>query len=430
MNSPSNWTSGRLKHLALIRNGQDYKHIVADDGPYPVYGSGGVFARADAYLYDGKSVLFGRKGTIDKPRLAIGKFWTVDTMFYSEIAQSACPEFVYYIAKTIPYNFYSTSTALPSMTQDDLKNHAVSIPPLVEQRQIAAYLHRETAKIDRLIAKQDRLIELLREKRQAVVSRAVTKGLDLNVKMKDSGVEWLGELPAHWSVVRVKNVTTKVKTGGTPSSNPPEEGLEQGINWFSPGDFKKGLYLNSSKKKITADTPPSDFPLFPSDSIAMVGIGATIGKVAIGPSEPFSCNQQINVLVPSSNVTKEFLTFVLINSREQIRQYSNSSTIGIINQEKTKELVLALPALSEQREIVGFIEKQNEQVEKLTLKAMGSIKLLKEHRQALISAAVTGKIDVRGLVTDEEVAALDAKPEEIPELETEDTSHITEEEQG
>ena len=200
---PEHWIMGSLKNMAQIRNGRDYKEVESSDGEYPVIGSGGQFSNATQYLYEGESVLLGRKGTIDKPLYINGRFWTVDTMFYTEISKGACAKFFYYNSLTIPFDYYSTSTALPSMTQADLLNHPAAIPTKLEQTQIARFLDHETARIDALIEEQQRLIELLKEKRQAVISHAVTKGLDPTVKMKDSGVEWLGEVPAHWDVLPV-----------------------------------------------------------------------------------------------------------------------------------------------------------------------------------------------------------------------------------
>ena len=186
---PEHWTMARIKRLALIRNGRDYKEVESFEGEYPVIGSGGSFAAATKYLYDGESVLLGRKGTIDKPLYINGRFWTVDTMFYTEIFDRTDAKFLYYYALTIPFKYYSTNTALPSMTQDDLSNHPVAVPLLIEQAQVAHFLDYETARIDALITEQQRLIELLKEKRQAVISHSVTKGLDPTVPMKDSGVE-------------------------------------------------------------------------------------------------------------------------------------------------------------------------------------------------------------------------------------------------
>ncbi len=148
---PAHWEIKPFKRLASIRNGADFKHVADDNGNYPVYGSGGSFGKANAYLYDGESVLLGRKGTINKPLYVNGPFWDVDTMFYTEISTAASGRLVYYIATTIPFDLYSTNTALPSMTQEDLSGHVIASPDTQEQSTIAAFLDEKTTQIDQLI---------------------------------------------------------------------------------------------------------------------------------------------------------------------------------------------------------------------------------------------------------------------------------------
>lgn len=178
---PAHWEMGKLKHLVAIRNGQDYKHVETEDeiNGYPVYGSGGIFRYATDYLYDGESILFGRKGTVDKPLYVKGRFWSVDTMFYSEIMQNHVGRFIYYLSTTIPFSYYQTNTALPSMTQGDLLNNPVAIPPVSEQQRIADALDSECKVILELIDETNNSISLLKEHRSALISAAVTGKIDV-----------------------------------------------------------------------------------------------------------------------------------------------------------------------------------------------------------------------------------------------------------
>ncbi len=172
---PKNWKLVPIKSVAQINNGGDYKDIEVMDGGYPVIGSGGEFARASKYAYDGKSVLFGRKGTIDKPLYFEGKFWTVDTMFWSKIDEKKiAPKFLYFSALAIPYDFYQTKTALPSMTQSNLLNHQIVIPNLSEQQSIVDSLEAFENKTNELKQKIQTQIALLRERRTSLISHAVT----------------------------------------------------------------------------------------------------------------------------------------------------------------------------------------------------------------------------------------------------------------
>ncbi len=142
---PSHWDVAPFKRLVEFQNGSDHKPIEVEDG-YPVYGSGGVFAYASDYMHDGESVLLGRKGTVDRPLYVTGKFWTVDTMYWTHISPDACGKFCYYAATSIPFAYYSTNTALPSMTQSALGAHLMAFPKKEEQVEIADFLERETAK--------------------------------------------------------------------------------------------------------------------------------------------------------------------------------------------------------------------------------------------------------------------------------------------
>lgn len=175
---PEYWQIAQLKRLVSIQNGSDHKAIETDEG-YPVYGSGGRFAYASSYMHDGESVLLGRKGTIDRPMYVNGRFWTVDTMYWTKILANADGKFFYYAATTIPFSYYATNTALPSMTQTSLGAHLMAYPPLEEQSTIAATLDRETARIDALIGKAEHSITLLKERRAAFITAAVTGQIDL-----------------------------------------------------------------------------------------------------------------------------------------------------------------------------------------------------------------------------------------------------------
>lgn len=171
---PKHWEVMPFKRAMTIYNGSDYKHIQVDVAGYPVIGSGGEFARASQYVYDGEVVLLGRKGTIDKPMYYNGKFWTVDTMFYAIPKKRVNCKYLYYQALIIPFDRYATSTALPSMTQTDLNLNIIGLPPTVEQAAIASYLDRKCATIDTSISNAQHQIDLLQEYKQSLITEVVT----------------------------------------------------------------------------------------------------------------------------------------------------------------------------------------------------------------------------------------------------------------
>jgi type I restriction enzyme S subunit len=386
---PKHWLMGALKHMAWIRNGRDYKDVEGAEGDYPVIGSGGQFSTATQFLYDGESVLLGRKGTIDKPLYVNGRFWTVDTMFYTEIFNRSDAKFLYYCALAIPFRYYSKNTALPSMTQEDLSNNPIAIPPIQEQTQIARFLDHETARIDALIAEQKRLIELLKEKRQAVISHAVTKGLDPTAPLKDSGVEWLGEVPEHWEVTKAKFVSDIF----APQRNKPDLNETEGFDWVTMEDMKE-KYVSESVYRVNIQAArEAGSKILPKDSV----IASCVGRFGIAAinSDDVIINQQLQAFVPKQ-IKSEYLRELVALSVEYFELIGTAATLAYVNQQGFENMPVFLPPPDEQKQVCSYVDRIRNKYEGLLNESYRSIRLLQERRSALISAAVTGKIDVRG----------------------------------
>ena len=392
---PAHWETVPYKHLVDIQNGADHKHIEQAEG-YPVIGSGGVFANASEFIYEGDSVLLGRKGTIDKPLFVSGRFWTVDTMYWTKIAQDANPRFAYYTALTIPFDYYATNTALPSMTKSVLHAHLVARPPKLEQAAIAAFLDRETAKIDSLVEEQRRLIELLKEKRQAVISRAVTKGLNPNVSMKDSGVEWLGKVPAHWQPIQLGRVCRQVSDG--PHFSP--QYVDDGVMFLSARNLGvDSWHLEDAKFVSEVDYLEFSKRVIPELGDVLYTKGGTTG-IARVVDLPMRFQVWVHIAVLKLDRTKSdpyFMAYALnsVGCHEQ----SQLSTRGATNQDlgltRMIRIWFALPPLTEQRVIAAWLSSETHRIDALVVESEAALSLLQERRAALISAAVTGKIDVR-----------------------------------
>ena len=270
---PRHWKVVPLKRAITINNGCDYKHVQVEEDGYPVIGSGGQFAWANQYMYDGEAVLLGRKGTIDKPMYYNGKFWTVDTMFYGIPKKNANCKYLYYMAKNIPFERYATATALPSMTQTDLNNNTICLPSLDEQSSIANYLDKKCSEIDNVISAQQKRIALLQELKQSVITHAVTKGLNPNVEMKDSGVEWIGNVPKHWEIIRTRYLCS-LCTGNKDTINRADDG-------------KYPFYVRSPKvERINTYS-------FDGEAILMAGDGVGAGKVFHYANGKFDYHQRV-----------------------------------------------------------------------------------------------------------------------------------------
>ncbi|ABP77958.1 type I restriction-modification system, S subunit [Stutzerimonas stutzeri A1501] len=400
---PEHWTIGPYKATIQIENGSDYKEVEADDG-YPVIGSGGPFAYSSKLMYDGESVLLGRKGTIDKPLYVNGAFWAVDTMYWSIIKPGAHGRFAYYTATTIPFDMYSTNTALPSMTKSVLGSHVVAFPGFEEQQAIAGHLDRETARIDALVEKKIRFIELLREKRQALITHAVTKGLDPSVKMKDSGVEWLGAVPEHWVIKRFRDICISISTGpfGTALGN--EDYITGGIPVINPSHIIDEQC--SPDPDITVSTETAlrlSFWAMRAGDLVTARRGE-LGRAAIifGEQDGWICGTgSLRVRPNPSQALTEYLHTVLQSryAREWLNLASVGATMANLNEGILGSLPLALPpSTAEQEKLLSSLAAQSERLIKIEQKAALSVALLKECRSALITAAVTGQIDLREAV--------------------------------
>lgn len=172
---PQHWAIRQLKKCVCFNNGQDYKRLeTSKEEGFPVYGSGGIFTFSKKYLHNGEAVLFGRKGTIDKPLYVNEKFWTVDTMYYAIPHKDFFCKYIYYLANIIPYDKFSTSTALPSMTQSILGNISFGIPSLHEQQEIADFLDKKCSEIDSLIELKQQKIEELKDYKKSIIYEYVT----------------------------------------------------------------------------------------------------------------------------------------------------------------------------------------------------------------------------------------------------------------
>lgn len=387
---PEEWEVTKLKYVLLISNGKDYKDIEVEEGGYPVIGSGGVFARSRDYMYDGDVVLLGRKGTIDKPLFYSGKFWTVDTMFYSTALNGNNIKFMYYSSLLIPFSYYSTATALPSMTQSDLNNHVLCLPSISEQQKIADFLDKKTAQLDKVKALLEEQIQKLKDYRASLIYETVTKGLDKTVPMKDSGIDWIGQIPQGWIVKRLKDYVD-FQTGTTPPQSIGVNQERKGVCWFKPGDFSdESIDLTSAENYITSEIiNQQKLSVYPEKTILVVGI-ASIGKVGYSENSSYS-NQQITALKVIGQIFPKYLAYFMFSSGQYIRETALYTVVPIINNQYLSSLKIVLPNLEEQESIVEYLDRQIMQINKMIVIKNEQIKNINKQRQTLIYDYVTGK---------------------------------------
>jgi type I restriction enzyme S subunit len=274
----------------------------------------------------------------------------------------------------------------------------LSLPALTERTNIADFLDHETAKIDALIEKQQRLIELLKEKRQAVISHAVTKGLNRNATMKDSGVEWLGEVPAHWDVHAIKHIVSTPITDG-PHETP--EFFDTGIPFVSAEavssgriDFEKirAHISDADNQRFSKKYSPKKFDIY------MVKSGATTGVTAIVETDDVFNIWSPLAAIRCNELNYPYFVLNFMRSRNFSDAIAISWSFGTqqnIGMKVIENLPITRPPLSEAIEIAKYLQEKSAKFDKIILQAQAQIELMQERRTALISAAVTGKIDVR-----------------------------------
>ncbi|MCK6415413.1 MAG: hypothetical protein L6Q63_07640 [Giesbergeria sp.] len=290
------------------------------------------------------------------------------------------------------------TSGIQNLDQDRYYNERAVFPPPAEQTTIAAFLDRETAKIDALVAEQEKLIALLQEKRQAVISHAVTKGLDPNVPMKDSGVEWLGEVPGHWEVLPLKRVSPQQTVGIV--VNPSEYVTDEGLPFIYGGDISEGRIDYISSRRISPeDSQRNAKTQLRAGDLLTVRVGAP-GITAVVPPECEGGNCASVMLVRQGGFNSDWLCYAM-NSRVvryqvEIVQYGAAQEQFNINH--AVEFVIPCPPRAEQDALAAFLTNEATRLGSLEAEARSAIILLQERRTALISAAVTGQIDVRGLV--------------------------------
>jgi len=291
------------------------------------------------------------------------------------------------------------------LTHNDFKSILTILPPFPEQITIANFLDKKITEIDKLIEKDKKLIGLLREKRAALINHAVTKGLpvrrtqtglDPNAKMKDSGIEWIGEIPEGWEVRKVSKSFDIIGSGTTPKSQEEIYYDKGDISWVITGDLNDGL-LKETSKKITKEAIKdySMLKMYPKNSLIIAMYGATIGKIALLNIEACT-NQACCVLAKSKIFETKYVFYWFIANKNNIISYSYGGGQPNISQDVIKTLKIPIPPKPEQKAIVEHLDKATEKIDKTIQKIEEKIKLLEEYKKSLIHHTVTGKIDVRG----------------------------------
>ena len=275
----------------------------------------------------------------------------------------------------------------------DFKRLPIIDIPLSEQQKIAQFLDDKTAKIDQAVDLAEKQIALLKEHKQILIQNAVTRGLNPDVPLKDSGVEWIGQVPEHWEVKKITHIFPNIGSGTTPNSSDPSF-YEGNINWLQTGDLTDG-YIYKTSKTIThkALQAYSTLKIYPKNSLVIAMYGATIGKVGLLQIET-TTNQACCVLSTALNIEMKYVFYLFQGIKESLVAMSYGGGQPNISQEKIKSLKLPFPNASEQEQIADYLDKQTAKIDQAIALKTAHIEKLKEYKSVLINDVVTGKVRV------------------------------------
>jgi type I restriction enzyme, S subunit len=397
---PASWSVCPLKRVVSLQSGESItSEQIEGDGTYPVYGGNGLRGYCEAFTHDGQFALIGRQGALcGNINYAHGKFWASEHAVVVTPKQAIATRWMGELLRAMNLNQYSVSAAQPGLSVEIVGNLGIPVPSSDEQQAIASFLDRETAKIDALVAEQEQLITLLKEKRQAIISHAVTRGLDPSVPMKDSGVEWLGEVPAHWSITALKRVCdVRDGTHDTPQFLTPADDT---FPFVTTKDLVNGKVSFHEAKHISR----TDYEDFSRRShvdlgdVLMPMIGSIGGAVLVDTTTPFAI-KNIALFKRSDRFDPRWLAHFLNSDMSSVQFDLNRSggVQGFVALGVLRDLCVPVPPMTEQVEIAERLSNSIAGLNRMIDLAFSAIATLQERRSALISAAVTGQIDVRGL---------------------------------
>ena len=410
---PDHWIVPKIKRYFSVSSGDFHPNKYDNDHGYPIYGGNGLRGYSSHYNCEGKSLLIGRVGA------KCGNIHLVDKKYWvSEHALRVLPkkdfnfEYFGYLLEIINLNQFAIQTAQPLINSTIVTDRYAALPPRHEQEQIADYIDQKTQLIDKLIEKKQKLIELLKEKRTAIIDQAVTKGIDPGVEMKDSGVEWIGEIPKNWDIKKIKYLKSSKKyslvDGPFGSNLKTEHYVDNGdvyiieSGFITSGEFQ---YVRDFKTITDEHFETIKRSECNEGDIIISKIGEYYGMCSILPKldkRTVISGNSITLTI-SKNHNTNFIHQVILQHhingtfKKEVQQTGQPFiSLGVIN-----NLIIPTPTLLEQNQIVEHLDEQIQKINSTIEKELNRIELLKEYCQSLISEVVTGKIDVRIETTQE-----------------------------
>lgn len=401
---PEHWIEGKIKYLFEISRGRVISQLeVKPEAKFPVYSSqtknDGCLGYIDTFDYEGEMLTWttdgANAGSVFQRK---GQFNCTNVCGILTPTKELGLRYYFYYVDFIAQFYKRPDTNGAKIMSNEMAEIHCFIPSLKEQTKIAAFLDYKTNLIDATIEKKKRLIELLKEKRQAVINEAVTKGLNPNAAMKDSGVEWLGEIPEHWEVTFLKRYCDKITDGAHFSPKTEFEGKNY-ISVKDVDEFGNIDLLNCKKINIEDFIDLQKNGCQPNFNDVLLTKDGTIGRAAVvKKSNDFVTLSSLGLITPNQNkLNSDFLRYYLVSEININQMFSMIAGAALtrLTIDKIKHLIITIPKYDEQLSIVNFLEKEITKYDTLIKVNDNQIEKLKTYRQSLISEAVTGKIDVR-----------------------------------
>lgn len=412
---PQSWLIGRVKNFYKILTGftpdtsnpeyydddLGYDWITIADIDNAKYITETKSKISQKYLQEKHPIITPKGSLLYSFKLSVGKVAFAGKDIYTNEAIASFVEdknvslkFLYYSSALIIENANINIYGAKIMNQELIGNAPIVFPTLEEQRFIADFLDKQCGKLDGIISDLEKQIETLQKYKKSLILETVTKGLNKNAPMKPSGIDWIGDIPAHWDIKRIKDVS-KMQTGTTPPNN---EGVNidgDGVNWFTPGDFIDGsIELSNSEKFVNDETIQREsIKVYPKHSILFVGI-ASIGKLGYFEKACYS-NQQITAIKSNNIESSKYIAYSLLASMDYTKSNALYTTVPIINNAYLGVIKIPFPEVKEQKEIVGFLDKKCSQIDVIVQDKQEQLEKIKQHKKSLIYEYVTGKKRVK-----------------------------------
>lgn len=417
---PSDWNTKRIKYMANLKGRIGWQGLTSDeyqdDGAYLITGvdfaDGGIdwkncvhvpmrrWEEAKDIQIQNGDLLITKDGTIGK--VAIVSAMPGETSLNSGVLrimpiEGYSKRFLYWVIKSSEFwnwfNFRNAgNSTIIHLYQGDFAEFLYAFPDYDEQESIATYLDEHCGELDKIISNLTSQIGTLKAYKKSLITETVTKGLNKSISMKNSNVEWIGTIPEHWNIKKIKHIA-KIKTGTTPDGN---DGIiyddnDKGIRWFTPGDLSEEKFiLNQSEKSITYDSIKRyGITPYSSNSILLVAIGATIGKVGFSMESSYS-NQQITAIMPY-DMNPKYLTYVLVAANQYIKDNALFTTLPIMNNQYIGNIKVTVPPNEVQDDITSYLDQKCQEIDSIIHIKENLLSKMEHYKESIIFEFITGK---------------------------------------